>query len=53
MRSNIIFTLEVTIVSVILVLIISYALAAYMRFNTGTMVKWIRKLYMIPILSLR
>lgn len=49
MRSNIIFTLEVTIVSVILVLIISYALAAYMRFNTGTMVKWIRKLYMIPI----
>lgn len=49
MRSNIIFTLEVTVVSVILVLIISYALAAYMRFNTGTMVKWIRKLYMIPI----
>lgn len=49
MRSNIIFTLEVTIVSVIFVLIISYALAAYMRFNTGTMVKWIRKLYMIPI----
>lgn len=49
MRSNIIFTLEVTVISVILVLIVSYALAAYMRFNTGTMVKWIRKLYMIPI----
>jgi putative spermidine/putrescine transport system permease protein len=49
MRSNIIFTLEVTIVSVILVLIISYALAAYMRFNNGTMVKWIRNMYMIPI----
>lgn len=49
MRSNIIFTLEVTVVSVILVLIVSYVLAAYMRFNTGTMVKWIRKLYMIPI----
>ncbi|MGO4272074.1 ABC transporter permease [Paenibacillus sp. TAF58] len=49
MRSNILFTLEVTIVSVILVLIISYALAAYMRFNNGTMVKWIRNMYMIPI----
>lgn len=49
MRSNIIFTLEVTIVSVILVLIISYALAAYMRFNNGTIVKWIRNMYMIPI----
>ncbi|NRF92407.1 ABC transporter permease subunit [Paenibacillus frigoriresistens] len=49
MRSNIIFTLEVTIISVILVLIISYALAAYMRFNNGTMVKWIRNMYMIPI----
>jgi ABC-type spermidine/putrescine transport system permease subunit I len=49
MRSNIIFTLEVTIISVILVLIISYALAAYMRFNNGTAVQWIRKMYMIPI----
>ncbi|MCZ8516636.1 ABC transporter permease subunit [Paenibacillus filicis] len=49
MRSNIIFTLQVTIISVILVLIISYALAAYMRFNNGTTVIWIRKLYMIPI----
>jgi putative spermidine/putrescine transport system permease protein len=49
MRSNIIFTLEVTIISVILVLIISYLLAAYMRFNNGTMVKWIRNMYMIPI----
>jgi putative spermidine/putrescine transport system permease protein len=49
MRSNIIFTLEVTIISVILVLIVSYALAAYMRFNNGTAVQWIRKMYMIPI----
>jgi putative spermidine/putrescine transport system permease protein len=49
MRSNIIFTLEVTVISVILVLVISYALAAYMRFNNGTAVQWIRKLYMIPI----
>jgi putative spermidine/putrescine transport system permease protein len=49
MRSNIIFTLEVTIISVILVLVFSYALAAYMRFNNGTAVQWIRKMYMIPI----
>lgn len=49
MRSNIIFTLEVTIVSVVLVLIISYALAVYMRFNNGTAVRWIRRTYMIPI----
>lgn len=49
MRSNIIFTLEVTIISVILVLIISYALAVYMRFNTGALAGLIRKTYMIPI----
>lgn len=49
MRANIMFTLEVTIVSVILVLVISYALAVYMRFNNGTAVRWIRRTYMIPI----
>ncbi|QHT59641.1 ABC transporter permease subunit [Paenibacillus lycopersici] len=49
MRSNIVFTLEVTVISVVLVLIISYALAAYMRFNQGKLVKWIRSMYMIPI----
>lgn len=49
MRSNIVFTLEVTAISVVLVLIISYALAAYMRFNQGKLVKWIRNMYMIPI----
>jgi putative spermidine/putrescine transport system permease protein len=49
MRSNIIFTLEVTVISVILVLIISYALAVYMRFNNGLAVRWIRRTYMIPI----
>ncbi|MCZ8511870.1 ABC transporter permease [Paenibacillus filicis] len=49
MRSNIIFTLEVTIISVVLVLIVSYALAVYMRFNNGFAVRWIRKMYMIPI----
>ncbi|NGM82003.1 ABC transporter permease subunit [Paenibacillus sp. 7124] len=49
MRSNILFTLKVTIISVILILIISYALAAYMRFNNGTVAKIIRETYMIPI----
>jgi putative spermidine/putrescine transport system permease protein len=49
MISNIIFTLKVTIISVVLVMIISYALAVFMRFSSGVMVDWIRKLYMIPI----
>jgi putative spermidine/putrescine transport system permease protein len=49
MVSNIIFTLKVTIISVVLVMLISYALAVFMRFSSGAMVEWIRKLYMIPI----
>ncbi|MFE4710071.1 MULTISPECIES: ABC transporter permease [Paenibacillus] len=49
MRSNIIFTLEVTIASTLLVLVISYVLAVYMRFNQGMAVNWIRRMYMIPI----
>jgi putative spermidine/putrescine transport system permease protein len=49
MRSNIIFTLEVTVLSTLLVLIVSYILAVYMRFNQGTMASWIRRMYMIPI----
>ena len=48
-RNNIIFTLKVTIVSVFLVLLISYALAVYMRFSSGRIVKWIQRTYMIPI----
>jgi putative spermidine/putrescine transport system permease protein len=49
MRSNIIFTLRVTIISCVIVLIISYALAVYMRFSSGKLVDLIRKTYMIPI----
>ncbi|GGA44098.1 ABC transporter permease [Paenibacillus physcomitrellae] len=49
MRSNIIFTLEVTLISSVLVLLISYILAVYMRFNDGFAVRWIRRMYMIPI----
>lgn len=49
MRSNIIFTLEITVISSLLVLAISYVLAVYMRFNNGFAVRWIRRMYMIPI----
>ncbi len=49
MRSNIVFSLEVTVISVVIVLIVSYALAAYMRFNKGKLVAWIRNMYMIPM----
>jgi putative spermidine/putrescine transport system permease protein len=49
MRSNIVFTLEITIISSLLVLAISYMLAIYMRFNNGFAVRWIRRMYMIPI----
>lgn len=49
MRANIVFTLKVTIISCVMVLLISYALAVYMRFSSGRVVDWIRKTYMIPI----
>lgn len=48
-RSNIVFTLKITIISVVLVLAVSYTIAVYMRFSQGILVKWIRKTYMIPI----
>ncbi|WP_219835595.1 ABC transporter permease [Paenibacillus sp. R14(2021)] len=49
MRANIVFSLEVTLISVVIVLLISYALAAYMRFNSGKLAASIRNMYMIPI----
>jgi len=49
MRSNILFTLRITAISCIVVLLVSYALAVYMRFSSGKLVDWIRKSYMIPI----
>jgi putative spermidine/putrescine transport system permease protein len=49
MTQNIIFTLKLTVISVIIVLLIGYALAVYMRFSGGTVVKWIKKMYMIPM----
>ncbi|WP_274650233.1 ABC transporter permease [Paenibacillus humicola] len=49
MRANLIFTLEITCVSVLIILLVSYALAVYMRFSSGALVVWIRRMYMIPI----
>jgi ABC-type spermidine/putrescine transport system permease subunit I len=49
MTQNIMFTLKLTIISVILVLFIGYSLAVYMRFSGGTIVKWIKRMYMIPM----
>lgn len=49
MRSNIVFTLRITIITCVLVLLVSYSLAIYMRFNRGPVVDLIRKTYMIPL----
>jgi putative spermidine/putrescine transport system permease protein len=46
---NIWFTLKITLISVVLVLLISYIMAIYLRFSSGIMVKWIQKMYMIPM----
>lgn len=47
--TNIMFTLKLTIISVLIVLLISYALAVYMRFSGGPIVTGIKKMYMIPM----
>ncbi|UPK41513.1 ABC transporter permease [Paenibacillus pabuli] len=49
MRSNIVFTLRVTAITCVAVILISYTLAIYMRFNQGAIVNLIRKTYMIPL----
>jgi putative spermidine/putrescine transport system permease protein len=49
MRSNIWYTLQVTVVSTILILIISYGMALLLRFSTGAAATWIRRLYLIPM----
>ncbi|OXM87621.1 ABC transporter permease [Paenibacillus rigui] len=46
---NIVFTLKITLTSVVLVLLISYIMAIYLRFSSGLIVKWIQKMYMIPM----
>lgn len=49
MRRNIMYTINVTLVSTALTLVISYALAVYLRFGKGVVVKWIGRLYFIPM----
>jgi ABC-type spermidine/putrescine transport system permease subunit I len=49
MRSNIVFTLKVTAITCVAVILVSYTLAIYMRFNQGPIVNLIRKTYMIPL----
>ncbi|TDF92305.1 ABC transporter permease [Paenibacillus piri] len=46
---NIVFTLKLTVISVVMVLLISYALAVYMRFSGGRLVNGIKRMYMIPM----
>ncbi|MED4954537.1 ABC transporter permease subunit [Paenibacillus macerans] len=49
LRANILFTLRITLITCAFVLLISYVLAVYMRFNKGPIVELIRKTYMIPL----
>lgn len=49
MRSNIVFTLRITAITCVSVMLVSYTLAIYMSFNQGPVVNLIRKTYMIPL----
>ncbi|MDU2242366.1 MAG: ABC transporter permease subunit [Paenibacillus sp.] len=49
MRANLLFTLRITFITCALVLLVSYTLAIYMRFNQGPIVELLRKTYMIPL----
>ncbi|WP_046214549.1 ABC transporter permease [Paenibacillus wulumuqiensis] len=49
MRKNITYTLNVTIVSTLLSLLISYSMAVYLRFSTSWMARWINRLYFVPM----
>lgn len=49
MRSDILFTIKVTLFSTVGTLIFSYPLAVYLRFGKGQVVQWIKRLYFIPM----
>jgi ABC-type spermidine/putrescine transport system permease subunit I len=49
MKANILYTLNLTVVSSVIVLVIAYMLAVFLRFSTGKLAKWIEKLYYIPM----
>ncbi|OPA81498.1 ABC transporter permease [Paenibacillus selenitireducens] len=49
MSSSIKYTIHLTVVSSIMVLVIAYLLAVFLRFSTGRLAKWIERLYYIPM----
>lgn len=49
MIANILFTLKITLIAGVLVMMISYGLAVYLRFSNSWMADLIRKLYYIPM----
>lgn len=49
LRNNILFTIHLSVISTLLVLVISLFLGIYLRFEKGAMANWIRKLYYIPL----
>lgn len=49
MSKNILYTIQLTAVSSIMVLVIAYMLAIFLRFSTGRLAKWIERLYYIPM----
>lgn len=48
-RDDLALTLSVTVLSVLIVLVVSYVLALYVRFGSGLLVDIIRSLYLIPM----
>jgi putative spermidine/putrescine transport system permease protein len=48
-QDDLALTLYVTVLSVVLVLVVSYALALYVRFSTGPLASVVRSLYLIPM----
>jgi len=49
MRSDIIFTIKVTLLSTLATLVVSYPLSVYLRFGKGFVINWIQRLYFIPM----
>lgn len=47
-RGNIIYTLEVVIATVVLAIVISYALAIYLRFSSSWVSRMVGRLYLLP-----
>lgn len=48
-RDDLALTLSVTVISVVIILIVSYVLALYVRFSSGSLAAIVRSLYLIPM----